>query len=59
MTNILDIIPGFEGPEKRLEVVFKETISSEGLRKFGREEGQKVLDHAKCTIISQTSNEFF
>jgi len=59
MTNILDNIPSFEGPEKRLEVVFRATLSSEGLRRFGREEWQKVLDHAKCTIISNTSNEFF
>jgi len=48
---------GFEGPEKRLEVVFKTTSTSKSLRSFGAEEWQKVLDHAKCTIISEISNE--
>jgi len=62
MVEILNTIPGFEGPEKRLEVVFKASTSTscspKFLRNFGKEEWQNILNPAKCTIISQTSNEF-
>jgi S-adenosylmethionine decarboxylase len=57
---------GFEGPEKRLEVVFgfKEELSDStsvtfrGLRTIPEADWQVLLDLAKCTIISSTSNDF-
>jgi len=59
---------GFEGPEKRFEVVFgykHEIINSEdsyptllGLRSIPQDDWQKMLDLANCTIISTTSNNF-
>jgi len=56
----IDQVAGFEGPEKRLEVDFKINASKpSGLRAFGREEWQEVLNLAKCTIISVTSNDYF
>jgi len=59
MVEVLNVIPGFEGPEKRLEVIFRASNSSpKSLRNFGSEEWQKVLDPAKCTIVSKTSNEY-
>jgi len=51
---------GFEGPEKKLEVHFRvNPKNKEGLRAHSKETWQTVLDHAKCTIISTTSNEYF
>jgi S-adenosylmethionine decarboxylase len=51
---------GFEGPEKRLEVNFKVNPKRKnGLRAVSKETWQSVLDYAKCTIISCTSNEHF
>jgi len=60
MVEFLNTIPGFECPEKRLEVVFKATSAgiSKFLRNFEKAEWQNILNPAKCTIISQTSNEF-
>jgi len=51
---------GFEGPEKRLEVDFKKNPRSPfGLRALNRGQIDELLDLARCTIVSQTSNEFF
>lgn len=51
---------GFEGPEKRLEVDFKKNFNNaEGLRVFDKDQWQEVLNHAKCTIISHTKNDYF
>jgi len=53
-------VTGFEGPEKRLEVVFKANPARpNGLRCYNKVEWQTMLDEANCTIISQTSNEHF
>src|SRR4051794_41041150 len=59
-TYDIDAVCGFEGPEKRLEIDF--AVNSEkptGLRVFNKEQWQELLDLAKCTIISQTSNAHF
>eukprot|EP01027_Heterolobosea_sp_BB2_P025290 GEZU01038809.1.p1 GENE.GEZU01038809.1~~GEZU01038809.1.p1 ORF type:complete len:399 (+),score=111.24 GEZU01038809.1:342-1538(+) len=61
---------GFEGPEKKLRIDFKFNSQSvrcgneqseylQGLRNATKEQWQDMLDEAKCTIISQTSNEYF
>jgi len=56
----IDQVAGFEGPEKRLEIDFKiNKNKSEGLRVYDRTSWQELLNLAKCTIISQTSNEHF
>lgn len=56
----LEGLGGFEGPEKRLEVDFKKNPDRPlGLRALSREQWQELLNFAKCTIISQTSNEHF
>jgi len=56
----IDEVAGFEGPEKRLEIDFKHVAEQpRGMRLFGREEWQQVLNEAKCTIISVTSNAHF
>jgi len=60
---------GFEGPEKRLEVVFGfknkfvenqdfGTNSFPGLRTISQVDWQAMLDLAKCTIISSKCNNF-
>ncbi|EFA85685.1 S-adenosylmethionine decarboxylase [Heterostelium album PN500] len=56
---------GFEGPEKKLDIRFcpisktgKNQPSRLGLRSLNKERWQSVLDSARCTIISQTSNQF-
>lgn len=56
----IDVVCGFEGPEKRLEIDF--VVNAEkptGLRAFDRDQWQELLNLAKCTIISQTSNDHF
>lgn len=53
-----DEIDGFEGPEKRLEVIFHKKQDPRGLRSIPKEEWQEMLEYAKCTIVSQLSNEF-
>mmetsp|Transcript_4639 Transcript_4639/g.6476 ORF Transcript_4639/g.6476 Transcript_4639/m.6476 type:complete len:357 (-) Transcript_4639:184-1254(-) len=51
---------GFEGPEKRLEITFKEdTTQPDGLRVISKEQWQELCTLAKCTIISTTKNECF
>jgi len=54
---------GFEGPEKRLEIDFKRNTKRPlGLRELSNDDNRKwqeMLDFAKCTIISRTSNESF
>jgi S-adenosylmethionine decarboxylase len=55
-------VTGFEGPEKRLEVIFKSTTNrspSQGLRQLNKEQWQEMLTLAKCTILSHSKNEFF
>jgi len=52
----------FEGPEKRLEISFcfqnPTNNNSIGLREFKWNEWQEVLKLARCTILSQKSNDF-
>lgn len=55
---------GFEGFEKRLEITFTyETLQSsnqrQGLRALSRAQLDSILDLAKCTIVSELSNEEF
>jgi len=53
-------VPGFEGPEKRLEVDFKHNADSlMGLRAITEQQWQQMLNYAKCTIISYSQNEYF
>jgi len=53
-------VTGFEGPEKRLEVDFKKNLDRpDGLRSFNKDQWQEMLNFSSCTIISQTSNEYF
>lgn len=60
LTPVCGGILGFEGPEKRLEIDFKKNPARPlGLRSFTRDQWQDMLDYAKCTIISQESNEYF
>jgi len=49
----------FEGPEKRLDVIFSASRTLDGLRSFGPDRWQEVLNFAKCTIISHKQNENF
>ncbi|KAJ7286735.1 hypothetical protein O6H91_02G084900 [Diphasiastrum complanatum] len=56
--------PGFEGFEKRLELEFfpppnfVQMVGS-GLRLLTREQLDKMLRAAECTIVSELSNEYF
>jgi len=53
-------VVGFEGPEKRLEIDFKPNENMpRGLRSLCREHVNELLDLARCTIVSSTSNEYF
>jgi len=53
-------VTGFEGPEKRLEVDFKKNFNRpDGLRAINKDQWQEMLNFSACTIISQTSNEYF
>jgi len=53
-------VTGFEGPEKRLEVDFKKNLDRpDGLRAINKDQWQEMLNFSSCTIISQTSNEYF
>lgn len=50
---------GFEGPEKRLEVVFRNHNNPDKtLFSVTTEQWQRMLDDAKCTIISTMQNEY-
>jgi S-adenosylmethionine decarboxylase len=55
---------GFEGFEKRLEISFSEAPifadpNGRGLRTLSRAQFDSVLDLARCTIVSELSNEEF
>jgi len=55
----LEDIPGFEGPEKKIEVDY--VVSSqtpEGLRKISVEDWKILLSEINCTILSKIENEF-
>jgi len=55
----LEDIPGFEGPEKKIEVDY--LISSqipEGLRKISVDDWKILLTEINCTILSHIENEF-
>ncbi|XP_014756909.2 S-adenosylmethionine decarboxylase proenzyme [Brachypodium distachyon] len=66
--SVADLTPvsaiGFEGFEKRLEITFSEAPvfsdpNGRGLRALSRAQIDSVLDLAKCTIVSELSNEDF
>eukprot|EP01115_Flamella_aegyptia_P006136 TRINITY_DN2582_c0_g1_i2.p1 TRINITY_DN2582_c0_g1~~TRINITY_DN2582_c0_g1_i2.p1 ORF type:complete len:343 (-),score=93.48 TRINITY_DN2582_c0_g1_i2:8-1036(-) len=63
MTHIVEGVadnPGFEGPEKRLEVCFKRNYDRpEGLRSYTKDQWQEMLNFSACTIISTKKNEYF
>lgn len=51
--------PGFEGPEKTLEIDFDPFLGPErGLREITREQWDALLTDAKCTILDTMSNEY-
>lgn len=56
---------GFEGPEKKLEIEFeviqknKKDKDTPSMRHIKKSTWDVVLAHAKCEIISQTSNKHF
>lgn len=55
---------GFEGYEKRLEITFSEASvftdpNGRGLRALSRAQINSILDLARCTIVSELSNEDF
>lgn len=55
-----DFIPGhFEGPEKTMEVVFRNDKGpDEGLRTLTREQLDFLCTKAKCTIVHKISNSY-
>jgi len=61
LEEVAAVITGFEGPEKRLEIDFKRNNNAHfhGLRQITTERWQEMLNYAKCTIISSTSNDYF
>lgn len=52
--------PAFEGSEKRLEIDFSPSLlggaASRGLRALSRDQLDELMDLARCTIVSQRSN---
>lgn len=58
-----DAVAGFEGFEKRLEIEFSPSLPSfdgdaQGLRALSRSELNEVLHAARCTIVSELSNNY-
>jgi S-adenosylmethionine decarboxylase len=55
-----EYIPGqFEGPEKNLEICFKPGLGHpNGCRQLSRSALDIICAHARCTILSHTSNDF-
>lgn len=53
--------PGFEGPEKKVEVEFYTPPHDhpEGLREISQDRLQAMLDNASCTILNKTGNDYF
>ena len=50
--------PGFEGPEKNLQVIFNRLYDDTGtLLTVNQERWQEMLTYAKCKILSSISNE--
>mmetsp|Transcript_32238 Transcript_32238/g.95929 ORF Transcript_32238/g.95929 Transcript_32238/m.95929 type:complete len:407 (+) Transcript_32238:82-1302(+) len=48
----------FEGPEKKLEVYFRTSVSQpSGFRQYGAEAWSELLSLAACTILNQRSND--
>lgn len=47
------VVDHFEGPEKKLELTF---ALKGTLMQMGADTWQKILDHAQCTILSQTQS---
>jgi len=57
--EITELSGGFEGPEKKLEIDFRQTSCPVGLRVISQPKWQKLLTLVKCTILSRTRNEHF
>jgi S-adenosylmethionine decarboxylase len=52
--------PGFEGPEKVLEIDFApEGGPARGLREISRPQWDRILTEARCTILNSLSNDKF
>eukprot|EP00659_Diplonema_papillatum_P004841 gene4841-7473_t len=50
--------PGFEGPEKKVEIDFKQRLGlKDGLFLISDETWQKLLDFARCTIIGSKKSD--
>lgn len=55
----LEDIPGFEGPEKKIEVDYIVSPQTpEGLRKISVDDWKILLTEINCTILSHIENEF-
>jgi len=55
----LDDIPGFEGPEKKIEVDFILSHQvPEGLRKISQDDWKILLQEINCSILSKIENQF-
>jgi len=55
----LEDIPGFEGPEKKIEVDYiLSSQTPEGLRKVPVDDWKILLTEINCTILSHIENEF-
>ncbi|KAA8494991.1 S-adenosylmethionine decarboxylase proenzyme [Porphyridium purpureum] len=59
--GVVEPLPGFEGPEKKLEIDFAllPGANKAGFRSFPRERWDAVLTDAQCSILSVSSNDVF
>jgi len=56
---VLEDVPGFEGPEKKIEVDFALSPQiPEGLRKISQEDWEILLKEINCTILSKIQNQY-
>lgn len=55
-----ELPPGFEGPEKTIEIDFVPHVGpSSGARQISRENWEYILSQARCTILDQMSGKNF